>query len=262
MTTTRKPARAGPDALKAVCDAITGQDGTVEIAHPVTLPGRPVTVHLSAEEVCAYLKATGWKETPANTPLWRRFHVTRAAMSDSTVLVPVGDVHGTPGRLLFGTIERIADHERRHPLDVAEAIVARRGGKTCAGDDCGEWTQDADEALRLADAASPDWNVGGLDAGDGRSIIADGPIPLGHIRVSVMGSFGRDGSRSITPEQRDADARFIAAARVGWPRDANRVRLLCAEVERLRKGSKPEIDAAVEDLTRRERKRATRKGGA
>lgn len=124
MTTTRKPAPAGPDAVKALLDAITGGNGTVEVAHAVTLPGRPVTVHLSAKEVAAYLKAKGWKRKPYGDPEW--FLHTRHSRR---LLVPNPAEHEDPvlAAEIAMVVGEIAMIEECHTLDVAEAIIARRG---------------------------------------------------------------------------------------------------------------------------------------
>jgi len=224
MTPQRKPAPAGLDACKAVLDGITGGDGTIEIAHPVTLPGRPVTVRLSAGEVADYLLATGWEKERRDDDVMRFFKPRRHATPHPVRLMP-----GVPVPVKM--IERVAKWEGRHPLDVADDIIARRKPVKGTPRDVSSavWDSDAEEAIHLADAATPDWNVGGLDAGDGRRIVTDGPVPLDHIRISTPYASGVSGSRKITPEQRDADARFIAAARIGWPRDAARVRALLAE---------------------------------
>lgn len=100
--------------------------------------------------------------------------------------------------------------------------------------DLAAWKREAGEAAPLDAAATRDWRIGGVDAGDGRQIISGGPVPIAHIRISCVTVGGCDGSREITPEQRDADARFAAAARTGWPRDAARVLTLadrCAALE-------------------------------
>jgi hypothetical protein len=224
----RRPNLAG---AKALCDAITGGNGTVEVAHPVTLPGRPVTVHLSAGEVRDYLLATRWEAVPEDAPREKRsdkFERCYQSPVDGTIARIPTDAHAEPQRVLRTTVRHVAASEQRHPLDVAGDIIARRKPAKAAHRDAGpaEWDRDAEEAIRLADAATPDWTFGRLDQGDGRAVVADGPIPLDHIRVSTMWSGGRDGTRRITPGQRDADARFIAAARIGWPRDAARVRAL------------------------------------
>ena len=238
--TTRKSTDPRPNvaAVKALLDAITGQDSIVEIAHAVTLPGRPVSVQLAASEVADYLLAMGWaRHVCGHGPEWTEFR-----KGSDVVLVPVPEHHEAIGVEIAAVVEEIAAIEDRHPLDVAEAIVDRRAGnggeQKPPATNRAAWDRDAEEALRLSAAATPDWNVGGLDAGDGRRIVADGPVPLDHIRVSTPYAHGNGGSRTITPEQRDADARFIAAARVGWPRDAARVRELLAGNDKSGKGKR------------------------
>ena len=100
--------------------------------------------------------------------------------------------------------------------------------------DLDAWRAEAGACAPLDAAATPAWALGTLDAGDGRQIVTGGPIPISHIRVSCVTVGGRIGSREITPEQRDADARYAVAARTGWPRDAARVGVLadrCAALE-------------------------------
>jgi hypothetical protein len=125
MTTARKPAPAGPAALKALFDAITGQDGTIEVAYAVTLPGRQVRFHLSAEEVSRYLVDAGWERKPYGEPEW--FLHTR---DGHRLLVPNPAEHETPALAaeIATVVGEIADCEDRHPVDVAEAILARRSG--------------------------------------------------------------------------------------------------------------------------------------
>ena len=114
--------------------------------------------------------------------------------------------------------------------------------------DLDAWRAEAGACALLDAAATRDWCMGGVDAGDGRQVITGGPIPLAHIRVSCVTTSGRDGSREITPEQRDNDARFAVAARDGWPRDAARVARLCDEVATLRAAlgeALDELDSAL-----------------
>lgn len=123
--TARKPTDPRPNvaAVKALFDAITGEDGTVEIAHAVTLPGRSVTVHLSAEEVARYLLATGWRETTQEEDTDRYFIRRCSGPTEIDMLrVPRADSGAPPD----GAIIAIAEVENRHPLDVADDIIARR----------------------------------------------------------------------------------------------------------------------------------------
>lgn len=130
--------------------------------------------------------------------------------------------------------------------EVERRVAARKGeGAMTVGTNDGDggaeepvdlaaWRAEAGESLAISALASHDWNIGGVDAGDGRIIISGGPIPIGHIRVSCVTVGGRDGSREITPEQRDNDALFAMNARDDWPRDAARVLALadrCAALE-------------------------------
>ena len=98
---------------------------TTETRHTLTLPGPPVTVDLSAEEVCRYLLATGWKEDTSGflRGVWRRFR-----NASGPVYVPALDGAADFGARLREAIELIGRAENRHPLDVASAIIARRPG--------------------------------------------------------------------------------------------------------------------------------------
>lgn len=122
--TTRKPAPYNLGSVKALFDAITGEDGTIEIAHAVTLPGRPVTVHLSSEEVVRYLKSKGWETATKSIGEARGFFMDRGH-STFLVRVPKEDAE-EPTVILHEAIDEIARFENRHPLDVADDIITRR----------------------------------------------------------------------------------------------------------------------------------------
>lgn len=121
-----KLSRGGAMALlKSLGDALTGGNGTVEVAPAVALPGRQVMFHLSAEEVSRYLVDAGWERKPYGEPEW--FLHTRHG---HRLLVPNPAEHEAPALAaeIATVIGEIADCEDRHPVDVAEAILARRGG--------------------------------------------------------------------------------------------------------------------------------------
>ena len=108
--------------------------------------------------------------------------------------------------------------------------------------DLDAWRAEAGACAPLDAAATPAWALGTLDAGDGRQIVTGGPIPIAHIRVSCVPVGGRIGSREITPEQRDNDARYAVAARTGWPRDAARVGVLADRCEALQAALSEALD--------------------
>lgn len=76
---------------------------SAERRYPITLPGLPVTLDLSAEEVRRYLESREWKGSPdpASPGIAERLRIT---------------------------IVRVAACEERAPLDVARDILARRPG--------------------------------------------------------------------------------------------------------------------------------------
>ena len=171
---------------------------TTETRHTLTLPGPPVTVDLSAEEVCRYLLATGWKEDTSGflRGVWRRFR-----NASGPVYVPALDGAADFGARLREAIELIGRAENRHPLDVASAIIARRPGVAPA-----EVLTDGQiaEIEARAHAATPGpWRPAGPDGDE----------------VAQMGSARR--IRSLE------DAAFIAAARTDVP-------ALLTEIRRLR----------------------------
>lgn len=81
----------------------------------------------------------------------------------------------------------------------------------------GHSRRDARRIRALRDAvagASPGpWRMGRVDAGDGRSIGSDTPLPLEWIRVGTPLLMGSQGSRHISAAQRDRDAGLIVLLR-------------------------------------------------
>ena len=174
---------------------------TTETRHTLTLPGPPVTVDLSAEEVCRYLLATGWKRTEEPNPAW-----TYYSSSDGTRIasVPRADFFTRKNEFVTAiaeTIGELARIERRRPVDLADDIIARRPGVAPA-----EVLTDGQiaEIEARAHAATPGpWRPAGPDGDE----------------VAQMGSARR--IRSLE------DAAFIAAARTDVP-------ALLTEIRRLR----------------------------